>query len=199
MKLYDITHELFSGPVYPGDPAPVLQNLSTIGPGEDYNLSAFSACCHNGTHMDAPLHIDKDGADIAALPLEAMVGPCTVADVRGAVTAETARALVGRCQKRLLLRTAGDGYLTADGATTLAQGGIVLLGVDAISLSTPEEELAVHRCFLGKGIPVLEGLALSQVAPGDYTLLALPLKLAGADGAPVRAVLCADGAESCRK
>ncbi len=191
--MYDITRELFSAAVYPGDPSPARKALSSIAAGGDYNISAFSACCHNGTHIDAPRHVFASGADAAALPLEAMVGPCTVVSVAGAVTGQAVRALLPRCRRRLLLQAAGRPVLTEEGAAALAAGGVMLLGTDGVALTSSEEaELSVHRCLLGAGIPILEGLALEGIEPGDYFLAALPLKLAGMDAAPVRAVLFAE-------
>lgn len=189
MRIYDITRELFSAPVYPGDPVPTLNRIMTMEEGEDYTISSFSACCHNGTHMDAPLHAIAGGKTMAELDLAAMIGPCTVAAVTTPVT--EGFDLQGR--KRLLLRTNGCPAMTAEGAAALAAQGVLLVGVDAISWAADDEtELAVHRTLLGAGVLLLEGITLEGVPDGDYTLAALPLKLQGADGAPVRAVLLAE-------
>lgn len=192
MRIYDITRELFFAPVYPGDPAPERTVLAAMEDGDAYNISAFSACCHNGTHMDAPLHAVANGDSIGDLPLEPMIGPCTVVDVRGVVTEAVAADLLTQCQQRILLRTEGGAYLTAAGAAVFAAGGVLLMGMDAISWSAPEEELAVHQTLLRAGVPLLEGLTLADVTPGTYTLVALPLKLQDMDAAPVRAVLLAE-------
>lgn len=190
MRIYDITRELFSSPVYPGDPAPALNRIITMGAGENYTISSFSACCHNGTHMDAPLHAIVGGKSMAELPLAAMVGPCTVVTLTGPVTETDAKALVFNCRERILLRTNGYAAMTAEGAEMLAKQGVLLVGMDDIDWAPDEEtELIVHRILLGADILLLEGLTLEGVPDGEYTLAALPLKLQGADGAPVRAVL----------
>ena len=191
MRIYDITRELFSAPVYPGDPVPTLNRIMTMEEGEDYTISSFSACCHNGTHMDAPLHAIAGGKSMAELPLASMVGPCVVATVTEPVT--DVSAFCGK--ERILLRTDGCAAMTAEGAAALAEQGVLLVGVDDISWAADEEtELAVHRTLLGAGVLLLEGITLEGVPDGAYTLAALPLKLQGADGAPVRAVLLAEEA-----
>lgn len=190
MRIYDITQELFSAPVYPGDPWPERTLLTSITGGDDYNLSTISACCHTGTHLDAPLHCIPGGKSITDVPLENLIGPCTVVTVQSLVTAPRAKTLCEGCANRLLLRTHGRPLLTAEGASVFAEHHLTLLGIDAISLSASEgEELQVHRILCGAGIPLLEGLDLAQVPDGSYFLTALPMKLDGSDGAPVRAVL----------
>lgn len=198
MQIYDITRELFSSPVYPGDPEPTLNKITTIEEGEDYTISSFSACCHNGTHMDAPVHAIADGDDIAKLPLTGMIGPCTVVTLSETVTKELAEILISHCRERILLRTNGYAALTADGAEVLTQSGIELVGVDAICLAADEKtELVVHRTLLGAGVLLLEGIILDGVPDGNYLLAALPVKMQGADGAPVRAVLLEETDAGC--
>lgn len=189
MQIYDITRELFSSPVYLGDPVPTLKRITTMEEGEDYTISSFSACCHNGTHMDAPLHAIAGGASMAELPLSAMVGPCSVVTITEPVTKDF--NVSGR--ERILLRADGCAAMTAEGAEALAAQGVLLVGVDAIGWAVDEEaELVVHRAFLRAGVLLLEGITLEGVPDGDYLLAALPLKLQGTDGAPARAVLIAE-------
>ena len=193
MKIYDISRELLSAPVYPGDPEPKLRLTAMIGEGSDANVSQLSCCVHAGTHVDAPLHYLNGGRSAAQLAPEHFVGPCTVVSVSGLLTGSDAERLLERCSKRILLHGNGTAFLTRSAAFVLADAGVLLVGTDALSIAPPQEETAPHRELLQRGIPILEGLQLDGIADGKYLLSALPLKLAGADGAPVRAVLLETG------
>ena len=94
MKIHDISQEVFSCEVYPGDPVPAAQALLRMEQGAVYNLSAFSMCAHNGTHIDAPFHFLKDGKTVEQLPLACFVGYCYVADCEGDVGADEARSVL---------------------------------------------------------------------------------------------------------
>lgn len=179
VKVIDISREMISAPVYPGDPAPRLQELSRLSLGDGCNLSALSCCLHNGTHLDAPLHFLPDGEDAAEVPLESCVGECLVVACSG--------VLLGAQVDALLFK--GDVTISPSAAFVLADAGIRLLGVEAPSVALPEEAGEVHRQLLSSGMVLLEGLDLSQAGTGYYYLFAAPLKIAGADGTPVRAVL----------
>jgi len=163
---------------------------------------------HTGAHADAPIHVSAGAGDAASLPLGPFWGPCAVVDVRGveAIGAdEIARALAqaagfGAPCERLLVRTQDAPYatfperfphFTADGAAALARlQGLRLVGIDTFSVDAVDsKDLPAHRALFGAGIVLLEGLDLSAAAPGRYELVALPLKLAGADASPVRAAL----------
>ena len=98
MKLYDISQEVFFCAVYPGDPKPEKQILCSTGAGDLYNLSAFSMCAHNGTHIDAPFHFLKDGRTVDRMSLETFVGECFVARHEGPVTAPDAREILKRAR-----------------------------------------------------------------------------------------------------
>jgi arylformamidase len=177
MRLIDITQPLFECAVYPGDSAPTITRLKTVA-ADKYNLSDISLCVHNGTHIDAPCHFIEDGAGVGDLPLEVFYGKCVVAD--NPVAAE-----------RLLIK--GDYVLTAEDARRLVAWGVRLVGVESQSVGPADAPLEVHTILLGAGIVPLEGLRLSHVASGEYTLAAFPLNLgADCDGAPVRAVLLAE-------
>ncbi len=185
MKIYDITQELFSSRVYPGDRAPAFHRVADMDKGDGYNLTELEMNVHNGTHVDAPKHFLRDGMAIADMPLEPFVGPAAVRSFSGSITG----ADLGNCAgvRRLLLK--GDGVLTEDGAKTLADMGLSLIGVESQSVGPANAPAVVHRILLEKGIVILEGIDLSQVSEGEYTLFAAPLKLGGSDGAPCRAVL----------
>lgn len=189
MRLYDISQEVFSSAVYPGDPVPARQQLCAMEQGEVYNLSAFSMCAHNGTHVDAPAHFIADGSTVDQIPLERLVGPARVITCKGEITADTARAILadgGEGSKRLLLR---GGVVSDAAAKVLADGGVWLVGSDTQSVGDENAPAAVHRILLSAEVVLLEGLRLAGVADGTYFLFAAPLKLGGCEGAPCRAIL----------
>lgn len=191
-------------PEWPGDTPFSCGWTWAIARGASVNVSAFTTSPHVGTHADAPLHV-RDGWPAAdALPLAAFVGPARVVDLRGAAGPVDLDALAGRGWargvERLLLRTgrsiasgafpAAWPALTADCAAQLAGSGLRLLGVDCPSVDERESKtLAVHHALFGGGAYVLENLDLGAAPPGDYELLAPPMKLVGLDAAPVRALL----------
>ena len=189
MKLYDISQEIFSCAVFPGDPAPVKQTLCSIQDGALYNLTAFSMCAHNGTHVDAPFHFIGDGKQVDQLPLEVFVGECFVARHTGDVTAADARNILekaGPCRRLLL---AGACTVTEAAAEVFAASGLWLLGNESQTVGPESGPMAVHLLLLGRQIALLEGVVLKDVPEGQYFLCAQPLRLAGADGAPCRACL----------
>jgi len=185
MKIYDITQELFSSKIYPGDRAPAFCRVMDMEKGADYNLTELEMNVHNGTHVDAPKHFFKEGAAIADLPLEPFVGPAVVRSFSGSITGKDLHGCVGI--RRLLCK--GDGVLTEEGAKALAEMGVSLIGVQSQSVGPIEAPAAVHRILLEKGVAILEGIDLRDVAEGEYVLFAAPLKLGGSDGAPCRAIL----------
>lgn len=190
MRLYDISRPLLGAPVYPGDPAPVLSRLCGFEAGQDYQLSSLSLCCHNATHLDAPLHVSPNGEAVDALDLRRCMGVCRVASTQGDVTAAQVECLALPAGRAVLWK--GAAGLTQGAAQALVRAGVSLVGIDALSIAQGEHELPVHRILLGAGIPLLEGLDLRAVAPGEYVLLALPLRIEGAEASPVRAVLLAE-------
>lgn len=187
MKCIDITRELLSAPVYPGDPAPHMEELRRMRLGDECNVSALYACLHNGTHLDAPRHFVPDGQAIDDVPLTACVGECSVVEGEGLLLGAQAEELLPKLKKRVLFK--GQVQISPSAAFVLSDVGLELIGVEAQSVSPPECTAAVHRQLLGAGLVLLEGLDLSRAAPGTYFLFAAPLKITGADGAPVRAVL----------
>lgn len=187
MRLIDITRELTAAPVWPGDPVPQLEPVLRVAAGDVCNLTALHACLHNGTHVDAPLHFFDGVDDIAAIPLDVCVGECTVVAADGEITGEMAEAWVPCLGDRLLIK--GCAGLTPSAAFVLTDAGVRLVGVEAQSVAATDCTAEVHRQLLSCGVVLLEGLDLSQAAEGVYMLFAAPLKIAGADGSPVRAVL----------
>lgn len=194
MKIYDISQELFTCSVFPGDSQPVRNVLETIEGGSICNLTALSMCAHNGTHVDAPYHFYKDGKTIDEVALEKFVGKCYVSFAEGAVTEEIALNIIEKAQKadseaakRILI--GGDVFVTLEAAKAFADSGIVLVGNESQTVGPLEAPAAVHYELLGKEIVLLEGIRLGAVKEGVYILNAAPLNLGGSDGAPCRAIL----------
>ena len=194
MKIYDISQEVFSCQVYPGDPAPKRETLSAMEKGDLYNLTAFSMCAHNGTHIDAPFHFLRDGKTVDAVALESFVGMAYVAEHHGPVSGgdaakilEKAKAQNPEAAKRILIK--GDAEVTAEAAKVIAAAGILLLGNESQTVGPENAPMAVHLTLLSAGVVLLEGIRLAEVPQGLYFLNAAPLNLAGADGSPCRAVL----------
>ena len=197
MKIYDISQEVFSCECYPGDPIPKREILSSINDGGLYNLTEFSMCAHNGTHMDAPRHFLRDGKTIDELSSDSYVGFCYVVEHEGEIgkidalsMLEKAKAEGGDAWSRLLIK--GNSAVTPDGAEVFAESGIKLLGVEPQSVSAPEVTMVVHKILLEADCALLEGVRLSAVGEGKYFLTAQPLLLGEAEGAPVRAMLIAN-------
>lgn len=194
MKIYDISQEVLSGEVYPGDPVPKSELLSDMSKGDIYNLTAFSMCAHNGTHIDAPFHFFQEGKTVEKMFLETFVGPAYVAEHNGIVTAEVAEEILERAEQvhweameRILLK--GKAEVSLEAAEVFAGAGILLLGNESQTVGPVDEPMEVHQVLLGAEIVLLEGIRLQDVPVGAYLLNAAPLNLAGADGAPCRAIL----------
>lgn len=194
MKIYDISQEVFSCEVYPDDAAPQKNEVMRMERGDLYNLTEFSMCAHNGTHVDAPFHFLKEGKTVEKLALEKMIGFAYVAEHKGDVTAETAKAILNKAKdankesmKRILIK--GEAVVSLEAAEVFASAGIYLLGGESQSVGPEDAPMAVHKTLLGAEVVLLEGIRLHEVSEGVYFLNAAPLSLAGADGAPCRAVL----------
>ena len=194
MKIYDISQEVFSCVVFPGDPAPQREVISNMGNGALYNLTALSMCAHNGTHVDAPYHFINDGKTIEQVSLDQFIGPCYVAEHQGVVTAEDAEKMLEYAEKqnkeaakRILIK--GNAEVSLQAAEVFAKANIFLLGNESQTVGPENAPMAVHKVLLGADVVLLEGIRLSEVPEGVYLLNAAPLNLAGADGAPCRAIL----------
>ena len=189
MKLYDISQEVFSCAVYPGDPVPEKRRLQATDAGDLYNLTAFSMCAHNGTHVDAPFHFLPEGKTVEQMPLDIFVGECLVVRHHGDVTGEDARDMLRKAAGTPRILIAGNATVTIEAAEVFAAGPLCLLGNESQSVGPENAPMAVHKCLLRQGIALLEGVVLDGVPEGTYLLNAAPLNLAGADGAPCRAWL----------
>ena len=189
MKLYDISQEVFSCTVYPGDPKPEKQTLSATHSGDLYNLTAFSMCAHNGTHVDAPFHFLPEGQTVDQLALETFVGDCYVARHAGDVTGADAEEILQKAQGIPRILIAGPLTVTAEAARIFAAAPLLLLGNEGQSVGPEDAPMEVHKILLSSGTALLEGIVLKDVPEGRYFLSAAPLNLAGSDGAPCRAYL----------
>jgi arylformamidase len=206
MRIYDISRPLrVEMPIYPGDVSFVLEPVLRIGRGQVCNLSKLTLGTHTGTHMDAPWHFNDSGARIHEIALERLIGNAYVADLRGheAITAKALEQadIPGSCT-RLLLKTdnerlwsspnfqQGFVYLAESAAGWILEREIDLIGIDYLSVEQfGAAEPVVHWKLCGASVLIVEGLDLSEVPAGEYELICLPLKIEGADGSPVRAVL----------
>ena len=192
MRIIDISQEVFSCKVFPGDPPPTQKHPLSIENGDICNLTEFAMCAHNGTHVDAPFHFINDGKRIDQLGLEPFVGECCVYRHDGTVTGSDAEKIMAAARsagadKRILI--AGDAVVSADAARVFAAAGILLLGNESQTVGPPDAPKEVHDIMLGSGAVLLEGIVLGGVADGRYHLSAAPLNLGGCDGAPCRAYL----------
>lgn len=208
MKLHDVSVLVHNGiPTWPGDPKLSIQLASSIAWGDVANVTRIEMGAHTGTHMDAPFHFVANGNGVDRLPLDILIGPCRVFDL-SKETGHITRAVLEKCDfagvTRALFKTrnsrhwANDHHefdkqfaaMKADAAKFLVARGAKLVGVDYLSVEAfGSQEFPVHDTLLGAGVVIIEALNLSGVAAADYELIALPLKLKDADGAPARVVL----------
>jgi arylformamidase len=205
MRIIDIS--VPNGPgqhVYPGDPVPQIDVVRDIRRGDVCNLSLLHLGSHTGTHVDAPFHFLADGPRLGDVPLDRMVGPCRVVDLRGRrVIDAAALATVEIAAEEILLCLTDNSakwaapafqqdftFLTRDAADWIVARRIRAVGMDYLSIEEfGSAEFPVHHRLLGAGVFVIEGLDLREVRPGRYLLACLPLKFPELDGAPARAVL----------
>ena len=189
MKIYDISQEVFSCAVYPGDPQPEKQIIYSTGDGDLYNMTAFAMCAHNGTHIDAPFHFLPHGKPVDQMDLTHFVGECYVARHQGDVTAADAETILMKASGAQRILIAGKATVTAEAAEVFAAGSIKLLGNESQSVGPENAPMQVHLILLKQEVALLEGIVLKNVPEGHYFLSAAPLNLAGTDGAPCRAYL----------
>jgi arylformamidase len=203
MEIYDISRTLCRGiAVWPGDPEFRSRWVMRIREGASSNVSAVDLCVHTGTHVDAPLHLDDSGYNIADAPLDRFVGSARVLAIPAAksIRASDLSGLDWTNVERVLFKTCSSlpeqrfdenyVYIEKDAARFLVEKGILLVGTDAPSIDEfASRDLLSHRILLQHGIVILESARLHHVPAGDYELICLPLKLEGLEGSPVRAIL----------
>lgn len=195
--------------VWPGDPAIHITQPSHLDKGDKATVSRLDMGAHTGTHLDAPCHFIRGGVGVDSLDLTTLVGPALVVDVTtdGNLSADllkglgipprTRRVLFHTRNSKLWLRDEPDFSkdfvgITADGAQWLVEFGVRLVGMDYLSVAPFGQSGPTHQTLLQAGVIIVEGLNLSQVQAGMYTLVCLPLRLVGIDGSPARAILIED-------
>ena len=208
MAIHDITVPIHPGmAVWPKDPGVSLPLARSLARGDGANVTRIEMGAHTGTNMDAPFHFVPAGAGIDQLPLETIIGPCRVFDLTG-IPGHIDRAAVEQCDlagvTRALFKTRNSERwargetafdpqfiaVVADGAQLLVERGVKLVGVDYLSVEPfGSKQHPVHHTLLGNNVIIIEGLNLNAVPAGDYELIALPLRLRGADGSPARVIL----------
>jgi arylformamidase len=207
MHIYDITLTLSPDlPVWLGDPAYEIERVQRIDKGDNANVSSFRMSAHMGTHVDAPDHFLNNGKTVEQLSLSILNGRAYVLHLPDVnlITAEILEnAEIPPRTRRILFKTHNSDYwaqqlkefqtnfvaLSPDAAQYLVDRGVKLVGIDYLSIAPYRQGLHTHQILLKAGIVILEGLDLSTVSQGRYSLYCLPLKLAGSDGAPARAIL----------
>ncbi len=187
MKVYDISQEVFSSCVFPGDTVPRYEKVMDYSSGDLYAVTDFTMCAHNGTHVDAPRHFIDGGKTVGEVDVSAYVGRCRVITAPGNVTSDLISGKLRDGDEKVCIR--GGGFITEDGARELVRRGIGLVGVEEQSVSDPDAPMAVHKLLLSADMVLLEGIRLDGVADGEYFLSAAPINLGEAEGAPCRAVL----------
>lgn len=206
MRIYDVSVPLCEGmPAYPGDPGAKIMPVKQRAKGDAFNLSQLTLGSHTGTHIDAPRHFLEEGVTVDRLPWSALLGEalvCHLPVAEAITTAELTSAGIPERINRIIFKTRNSElwssprfrrdfvYLSPDAADWLLGRGVELVGIDYLSLErfgAPKAE--VHLKLLGAGVVLLEGLDLSEVPAGRYTLLCLPLRVEGCDGAPARVLL----------
>lgn len=204
MKVIDISMIIREGmKEYPDNPRVRFKRVRRL-PRDSANVTELIMGSHSGTHVDTPLHVDESGKDLAAFTFDQLIGKCKVVDltaIKTGVGRDDLEKLKIRKGERLLLKTKNSYnrddrwrddyiYLSGEAGVYLAEKGVGLLGIDALSVKQRgSKDTRAHDALLRKGVVIVEGLDLYKVAAGRYTLIVAPLKLAGADGAPARALL----------
>jgi arylformamidase len=202
----DISVPIYSGMVHwPGDPAVLIERATDMSRGDVANVSKLDMGAHTGTHMDAPLHFFPDGAGLDEMPLDATIGPARVIRIEHLQAILPAELELHDLQagERVLFRTRNSDrcwkdnnfvedfvYISAAAARFLVQRQVRTVGIDYLSVGGfVHDGVETHQVLLGAGIWLIEGLNLSVVEAGAYEMVCLPLRIAGADGAPSRAIL----------
>ena len=208
MKLHDVSVLLSDKlPIWPGNPGITVKLTSSLARGDDANVTLIEMGVHTGTHIDAPFHFEPDGKTVDQLPIETLIGPCCVIemlDVKESIGLSALEKLDFGGATRILFKTKNSRWwengekefqekfvhLSEKGASYLVEQGVKLVGIDYLSIERFKSlDYATHHLLLRNQVIIIEGLNLSGIAMGEYELMALPLKLQGADGSPARVVL----------
>jgi arylformamidase len=208
MRIIDVSLPLTDKlPVWPGDPRVILERVKDIADGANSNVSLLQMRVHSGTHVDAPVHFFPGEKGIEGLVLHELIGPCFVSEIPSEANVVTRKILEGlqipSGVRRLLIKTknsylwTGDETefspefvgLSEDGAEWMVEREIKVVGIDYLSIAPYKQSRPTHEVLLGAEVIVIEGLDLHAVTAGYYSLICLPIKLVGSDGAPARVVL----------
>jgi len=204
-RFIDVSVPLKTGmPAFPGNPDFELHAVKRIAEGGSSNVSRLVLGTHTGTHVDAPRHFFDNAATVDALALDLLIGRTRVVEIakRGGITREDLAAANLREDLRVLLKTPNSAfwnepafrqdftYLDESAASYLVEQGVKVIGIDYLSVEQFKKPGApAHRALLSRNAIIIEGLNLSDAAPGMYEMYCLPLPVAGGDGAPARVVL----------
>lgn len=207
MQVYDITLTISNDMVvWPGDPPVEISRVSEIKKGNVSNVTKMQMTAHTGTHIDAPCHFIDDGETVENIPIEMLTGRVYVLHLPDAevITLDMVKdSPIPPRTKRVIFRTSNSEQWTSgaksfkedfvalspEAAEHLVNRGIKLIGVDYLSVAAYDDVAPTHKILLEAGVVIVEGLDMSQVEQGRYTLYCLPMKIGGSDGAPARAIL----------
>jgi arylformamidase len=206
MRVLDISLRIAEDlPIWPTSDGFRTRHAMRLADGDPANVTVLEMDVHTGTHVEAPLHFLEDGPPLDTIELDRFVGAARVIEVAGAeVTADALEAaLSAEACDRLLIKTANSARwsagwgpfdeeyvaLTPDAAEWVVTRGVRLVGLDHLSIQRFQDDPETHRILLRAGVVILEGLNLDGVQPGEYTLVAAPIRLAGTEAAPTRALL----------
>lgn len=205
MKIYDVTLTISDDlTVWPGNPKVTINKKKNITSGDSCNTSQLDMGSHTGTHIDAPYHFEEDGLKLDQIPLNTLIGKVRVFrfETEEEIGLKEVKAMDIVNVNRVLFRTINSSYwksnefrkgftaITSEAARYLVDSGIILVGIDYLSIENFDNKAhETHHILLRNGVIILEGLDLSDINPGDYELIALPLKIKDGDGSPVRAIL----------
>ena len=194
MKLFDISRITQEAPIYPGSSPIRVDQVFDMKKGDPFSASMITAGSHMGTHADAYCHFLKDSTvGIDQMELFRYFGSCRVITVpeKALITRGNIEGRIDGCE-RLVIHGGGNSYLTKDAADYIVEKGVLTVVTDALSVAPLDNEVEIHVTLFTAGVAVVENVTLDGVDDGDYTLSAFPIKYAGCDGAPVRAVLIAE-------
>lgn len=211
MKIHDVSVTITPDlPVWPGDPAIVLERVEKIAEGGNANVSRLDMGVHTGTHVDAPVHFVEGRTGVDRMPLDLLIGPAQVVRIPdGTVSIGAGEVLAAGIQPgvtRILFKTSNSEFwnhteagfqksfvgITRSGAEALLSLSVRLVGIDYLSIAPFKQSRPTHEALLSAEVAVIEGLDLREAEAGLYTLYCLPIKLGGSDGAPCRVILVED-------
>lgn len=201
----DVTRPVTAGMIHwPGDPDVEIEKVSDMGKGDICNVTRVTMCVHTGTHMDAPLHFLRDGAGMEEAPLKALMGEARVIAIDDPVSVRRADLVQHDIQRaeRIIFRTRNVSiewnsefqmdfvHIAADAAQYLADQKVALVGVDYMSVGGFYQDMVeTHVALLQSGAWVVENLNLTEISPGEWEIICLPMKIIGSDGAPARVLM----------